>query len=85
VIILGVFDKGTNREGAIAGILVGLIFTAGYIIGVKFYGMDTWFFGVSVEGIGTLGMLLNFVVTCLAPDASTPSRNSGDGRGIADP
>jgi len=63
VIILGVFDKGTNREGAIAGMLVGLIFTATYIIGVKFYGMNTWFFGVSPEGIGTLGMVLNFVVT----------------------
>ena len=63
VIILGVFDKCTNREGAISGMLVGLIFTAGYIIGVKFYGMDTWFFGVSAEGIGTVGMLLNFVVT----------------------
>ncbi|MBO1351159.1 MAG: cation acetate symporter [Hormoscilla sp. GUM202] len=63
VIILGVFDKRTNREGAIAGMLVGLIFTATYIIGVKFYGMDTWFFGVSAEGIGTVGMALNFVVT----------------------
>jgi len=63
VIILGVFDKRTNREGAIAGMLVGLIFTATYIIGVKLYGMDTWFFGVSAEGIGTVGMALNFVVT----------------------
>jgi len=63
VIILGVFDKRTNREGAISGMLVGLIFTAAYIIGVKFYGMDTWFFGVSAEGIGTVGMVLNFVVT----------------------
>ncbi|MBC6473871.1 MAG: cation acetate symporter [Hormoscilla sp. GM102CHS1] len=63
VIILGVFDKRTNREGAIAGMLVGLIFTATYIIWVKFYGMDTWFFGVSAEGIGTVGMALNFVVT----------------------
>jgi len=85
VIILGVFDKYSNREGAIAGILVGLIFTAGYIIGVKLYGMNTWFFGVSPEGIGTLGMVLNFVVTCLAPDASIPSRNTGDGRDLADP
>ena len=63
VIILGVFDKRTNREGAIGGMLVGLIFTATYIIGVKFYGMDTWFLGVSAEGIGTVGMVLNFVVT----------------------
>jgi cation/acetate symporter len=63
IIILGVFDKRTNREGAIAGMIVGLSFTIFYIIGVKFYGMPTWFFGVSAEGIGTLGMLLNLLVT----------------------
>ncbi|HAJ62039.1 MAG TPA: cation acetate symporter [Cyanobacteria bacterium UBA8543] len=63
VIILGVFDKRTNREGAIAGMIVGLSFTLFYIAGVKFYGMQPWFFGVSAEGIGTLGMLLNFIVT----------------------
>ncbi|PMB19959.1 cation acetate symporter, partial [Fischerella thermalis CCMEE 5319] len=63
IIILGVFDKRTNREGAIAGMIVGLCFTIFYIVGVKFYGMQPWFFGVSAEGIGTLGMLINFVVT----------------------
>ncbi|GAB4204588.1 MAG: cation acetate symporter [Coleofasciculaceae cyanobacterium] len=63
IIILGVFDKRTNREGAIAGMIVGLTFTIFYIIGVKFYGMPTWFFGVSAEGIGTLGMVLNLLVT----------------------
>jgi cation/acetate symporter len=62
IIILGVFDKRTNREGAIAGMIVGLTFTIFYIIGVKFYGMPTWFFGVSAEGIGTLGMVLNLLV-----------------------
>jgi cation/acetate symporter len=63
IIILGVFDKRTNREGAIAGMIVGLTFTIFYIVGVKFYGMPTWFFGVSAEGIGTLGMVLNLLVT----------------------
>ncbi|HEY9852018.1 MAG TPA: sodium:solute symporter family protein [Leptolyngbyaceae cyanobacterium] len=63
IIILGVFDKRTNREGAIAGMLTGLIFTCYYILGVKFYGMQPWFFGVSAEGIGTLGMIINFIVT----------------------
>ncbi|KOP27870.1 sodium:solute symporter [Hapalosiphon sp. MRB220] len=63
IIILGVFDKRTNREGAIAGMVVGLCFTIFYIVGVKFSGMQPWFFGVSAEGIGTLGMLINFVVT----------------------
>lgn len=63
VIILGVFDKRTNKEGAIAGMATGLLFTGAYIIGVKFLGMPTWFFGVSAEGIGTLGMIINIVVT----------------------
>ena len=62
-IILGVFDKRTNREGAIAGMIIGLAFTAFYIIGNKFYGMEPWFFGISPEGIGTVGMILNFAVT----------------------
>ena len=62
-IILGVFDKRTNREGAIAGMIIGLAFTAFYIIGNKFYGMEPWFFGISPEGIGTVGMMLNFAVT----------------------
>ncbi|MGK7928843.1 MAG: sodium:solute symporter family protein, partial [Spirulina sp.] len=55
-IILGIFDKRTNKEGAIAGMVFGLAFTAFYIIGVKFYGMPTWMFGISAEGIGTVGM-----------------------------
>ncbi|WP_019507865.1 sodium:solute symporter family protein [Pleurocapsa sp. PCC 7319] len=63
VIILGIFDKRTNREGAISGMVVGLAFTTFYIIGVKFYGMSTWFLGISPEGIGTLGMVINFIVT----------------------
>ena len=63
VILLGIFDRRANKEGAIAGMVVGLVFTAFYIIGVKFYGMSTWLFGISPEGIGTVGMLLNFIVT----------------------
>ena len=63
VIILGIFDKRSNREGAIAGMLTGLIFTTAYILGSKFYGMPNWFFGVSAEGIGTLGMVINFIIT----------------------
>ncbi|MEQ9238835.1 sodium:solute symporter family protein [Coleofasciculus sp. E2-BRE-01] len=65
VIILGIFDQRTNREGAIAGMIVGLVFTTIYIIGVKFYQMPTWFFGISAEGIGTVGMVLNFLVTAI--------------------
>ncbi|MEW6493729.1 MAG: sodium:solute symporter family protein [Cyanobacteriota bacterium] len=72
IIILGVFDKRTNREGAIAGMIVGLCFTIFYIAGVKFYGMPTWFFGVSAEGIGTLGMVINFIVTVIVSRLTPP-------------
>ena len=71
-IFLGIFDKRTNREGAIAGMLTGLIFTTAYIIGVKFAGMPTWFFGVSAEGIGTLGMVLNLIVTLIVSRLTPP-------------
>ncbi|MEO1376562.1 MAG: sodium:solute symporter family protein [Cyanobacteria bacterium J06635_10] len=71
-IFLGIFDKRTNREGAIAGMLTGLIFTTVYIIGVKFAGMPTWFFSVSAEGIGTLGMVINLIVTFIVSRLTPP-------------
>ncbi|MDP0492143.1 MAG: sodium:solute symporter family protein [Verrucomicrobiota bacterium JB023] len=66
-IILGIFTKRTTKEGAIAGMVTGLLFTATYIIYFKFINSDAnvpenWFFGISPEGIGTLGMIFNFVV-----------------------
>ena len=63
-IILGIFSKRANREGVISGMLAGIIFTASYIIYFKFLGgtPDQLWFGISPEGIGALGMLLNFAV-----------------------
>ncbi len=63
-IILGVFVKRANREGVVTGMICGITFTAGYIIYFKFMGgsSDQWFMGISPEGIGTIGMLINFVV-----------------------
>ena len=66
-IIMGIFSKRMNKEGAISGMLVGLAFTAGYIVWFKFISPETnnaehWLFGISPEGIGTLGMVLNAVV-----------------------
>jgi cation/acetate symporter len=72
IILLGIFDKRTNREGAIAGMITGLVFTLFYIIGVKFGGMQPWFFGVSAEGIGTLGMIINFIVTLVVSRLTPP-------------
>ncbi len=68
VIILGIFYKRMNKEGAIAGMLAGIIFTAAYIIYFKFVNpaanvSENWLFGISPEGIGTLGMLINFAVS----------------------
>ncbi|MGY5617614.1 sodium:solute symporter family protein [Vibrio cincinnatiensis] len=66
-IILGIFYKKMNKEGAVSGMIVGVIFTAAYIIYFKFINPaastpDNWWFGISPEGIGALGMCLNFVV-----------------------
>jgi cation/acetate symporter len=63
-IILGIFVKRANREGVVSGMLAGIIFTASYIIYFKFMGgtPDQLWFGISPEGIGALGMLLNFAV-----------------------
>lgn len=72
VIILGIFDERTNKEGAIAGMVAGLAFTIFYIVGVKFAGMPTWFFNVSAEGIGTVGMVINFVVTFVVSRLTPP-------------
>ena len=65
-IVLGIFDKRTNAAGAVSGMVLGLAFTMGYIVWFKFVdpsaGADAWWFGISPEGIGVLGMLLNFAV-----------------------
>lgn len=66
-IILGIFHKRMNKEGALSGMVVGITFTAAYIIYFKFINpaanvADNWWFGISPEGIGTLGMILNFAV-----------------------
>ena len=67
VIILGIFSKRTTKEGAIAGMVIGILFTGAYILYFKglhpeLNSADHWFLGISPEGIGTLGMLLNFAV-----------------------
>jgi len=67
VIIMGIFSKRMNKEGAIAGMIIGLIFTVSYIVYFKFVNPADnnaahWLWGISPEGIGTLGMFLNFGV-----------------------
>lgn len=77
VIIMGIFSKRMNKEGAIAGMIIGLIFTLGYLIYFKFMNpelnnKDHWWFGISPEGIGTLGMILNFVVSIIISRFTPP-------------
>ena len=75
-IILGIFDKRMNREGAMTGRVLGIVFTAAYIIYFKFVNPAAnvpanWWFGISPEGIGTLGMILN-IVASLVVSRMTP-------------
>ena len=84
VILLGIFDKRANREGAIAGMIIGLGFTLFYIVGTKanlLFGADApwfgnWCFGISAEGIGTVGMLLNFSVALVISRMTPPPPQS---------
>lgn len=75
-IVMGIFTKRMNKTGAVAGMIVGISFTAAYIIFFRFLkpGLDTpehWLWGISPEGIGTLGMVLNFIVATVV-SAFTP-------------
>ncbi len=72
VIILGIFDGRTHGEGAIAGMIAGLAFTAYDMIAVNFYGMEPWLFGISAEGIGTIAMIINFAVTLIVSPLTPP-------------
>lgn len=72
VILLGIFDKRTNRHGAISGMIVGISFTAFYIIGNRFFGMPPFVFGIGAQGIGTVGMVLNLVTTGVVSRLTPP-------------
>ncbi|MBW3565319.1 MAG: cation acetate symporter [Acidobacteria bacterium] len=72
VILLGIFDSRTNREGAIAGMVTGLVFTGGYIVMTRFFDFEPFFFGISPEGIGTIGMVINLIVTIVVSRLTPP-------------
>ena len=66
-IIMGIFNKKTNVYGAMTGMIAGIGFTAIYIVYFKFINPgankpDNWWLGISPEGIGTVGMLINFAL-----------------------
>ena len=67
-ILLGIFSKRINKEGAISGMLVGVSLMLFYMLKFKFgwFGGGTksdWWFGISPEGFGTVAMVANFIVT----------------------
>jgi len=77
VIILGIFTKWMNKYGAISGMISGIMFTAGYIIFFKFISPELnsseyWLWGISPEGIGTVGMVCNFVVAITVSKFTPP-------------
>ncbi|GHA71721.1 sodium:solute symporter family protein [Pontibacter akesuensis] len=77
VIIMGIFSKTMNKQGAIWGMVTGLAFTLAYISYFKFVNPaanvpENWWFNISPEGIGTLGMVLNFIVSFLISKMTPP-------------
>ncbi len=84
VILLGIFFKRINKQGAIAGMLTGLVFTYAYIeyfkgLFLKWAGApwgentaEHWLFGISPEGIGVIGMALNFAVAVVVSHLTAP-------------
>jgi cation/acetate symporter len=84
VILLGIFSSRINKQGAIAGMLTGLAFTYGYIEYFKGLFLPwagapwsenvaaNWLFGISPEGIGAVGMCLNFVVAIVVSSMTPP-------------
>ncbi|WP_434926596.1 sodium:solute symporter family protein [Shewanella sp. HL-SH8] len=76
-IIMGIFSKKVNREGAIAGMVLGLLSTAAYIVYFKFINpaantSDNWFLGISPEGFGMVGMFINFAVAFAVSKVTKP-------------
>ena len=69
-IILGIFDKRMNRQGAISGMVVGILLMLFYMIKYKLGGFgggtaDDWWFGISPEGFGTVAMIVNLVISLI--------------------
>ena len=73
-IVLGIFNKRVGTIPALTGMIIGIGFTGSYIIGSVYMGMPNWCFNIGPQGIGTVGMVLNFAVTLgLTPLFKPPS------------
>lgn len=76
-LFFGIFLKSMNKEGAIAGMISGLVFTFSYIVWFKFIAPETnnaahWLMGISPEGIGFIGMILNMGVALAVMKFTAP-------------
>ncbi|MGJ8652633.1 MAG: sodium:solute symporter family protein [Opitutaceae bacterium] len=73
-LLIGIFSKRMNREGAISGMLCGISFTIGYIVYFQFLGghKEQYFLGITPEGIGFIGMLINFGVSFMVSAFTLP-------------
>ena len=79
VLVLGIFSRRVGTVPAICGMVVGIGFTAAYILGNVYGGMPRWCFGIGPQGIGVVGMVLNFAVTIgLTPLFPPPSQRARD-------
>jgi len=72
VIVLGIFSKRVGTIPAMTGMVGGMGFTAFYIIGSVYGGMPDWCFGIGPQGIGVVGMLINFALALLLTPFSAP-------------
>ena len=73
-LVLGIFSKRVGTVPAVVGMVAGIGFTATYIIGSVYAGWPNWCFGIGPQGIGAVGMLLNFALTLgLTPFFRPPS------------
>ncbi|MGB0416363.1 MAG: sodium:solute symporter family protein [Coraliomargarita sp.] len=73
-LVMGIFSKRMNRAGAVAGMLSGILFTFTYITYFQFLGgtPDQYWLGITPEGIGFVGMLINFAVACVVSSFTAP-------------
>ena len=77
-IILGIFSKRINREGAISGMAVGISLMLYYMMKFKLGWLgeippkSDWWFGISPEGFGSIAMMCNFLVSILVSRFTSP-------------
>ena len=77
-IVMGIFYKQMNKEGAIAGMLVGISLMVYYMLKFKFnfFGggsADDYWFGISPEGFGSVAMVVNFVISYIVMKFTSPT------------